>query len=346
MKREGGLWEELTSFHALLRASERAWRGRKNQRGREALGFMWSREERCLALQQALREGSWRPGALRSFVIRDPKLRLICAAPFEDRVVHHALCEAISPRLSLAMSPHSHACRVGYGSHSALADATQLVRRSAYVLRLDVAHYFESIPHDPLCELFGRLFKEPPLLKLIELILRHPTPFGEPHRGLPIGSLTSQHAANLYLSPLDHHITRALPFKVRWVRYMDDLVVGVSSPAEAWRVRDEVEVWLNARGLKLKPSATQLSAQRAGVNFLGFRLWPHRTRLDQARKRRLIRRVKAITQAKLSGADEYTLRASAEGLSAWASMGHTRALRASLWARRYALLTEEERVIF
>ena len=333
MKRERGLFAQVTAFARLIEATERAWRGRKNQKGLEALRFMVERERRVLALQRALRDQAWRPGPLRAFVIRDPKLRLICAAPFEDRVVHHALCAAISPRLDAALSRQSHACRVGYGTHSALRSAQRIARAHPFVLRLDVAHYFESIPHDPLCARFARLFKEPPLLALIERIIRHPTPFGSRDRGLPIGSLTSQHAANLYLSDLDHALPRG--FKLRYVRYMDDMVIGVSSASEAWRVHDAVQAHLVERGLTLKPSATHLSRSSAGFQFLGFRLWPHRIRLDAARRRRLTRRVIQIKRDALRGFDEDTLRARAEGINAWAALGHTRGLRAALWARHH-----------
>lgn len=331
MRRAGGLFAQVIGFTQLIEATERAWRGRKNQRGLEALRFMVDRERRVLALQRALHEETWRPGALRAFVIRDPKLRLICAAPFEDRVVHHALCAAISPRLDAALSRQSHACRVGYGTHSALKSAQRLARAYPFALRLDVAHYFESIPHDPLCARFVRLFKEPPLLALIERIIRHPTPFGPRDRGLPIGSLTSQHAANLYLSELDHALPRR--FRLGYVRYMDDLVIGVSSAAEAWRVHDFVQAHLAERGLTLKPSATQLASTSAGFQFLGFRLWPHRVRLDAARRRRLVRRVIQLKRDAARGHDEDALRARSEGVNAWASLGDTRGLRASLWSR-------------
>ena len=331
MKRASGLFERVIAFSRLLEAADRAWRGRKNQRGLEALRFMVERERSVLGLQRALRDQTWRPGPLRSFVIRDPKLRLICAAPFEDRVVHHALCAAISPRLDAALSRQSHACRAGYGTHSALQSARRIARAYPFILRLDVAHYFETIPHDPLCERFARLFKEPQLLALIELIIRHPTPFGPPDRGLPIGSLTSQHAANLYLSDLDHALPRR--FKIGYARYMDDLVIGASSAEEAWRVHDAAQAHLIERGLQLKPSATHLARASAGFPFLGFRVWPHRVRLDAARRRRLTRRVIQIKRDAERGVDEDELRARAEGINAWASLGDTRGLRAALWAR-------------
>ena len=141
MKRQRLDLNQVCSFKELYQASMRAWKGRKNQRGLEALSFMCDRDRQVLVLQEELLKETWRPGELRSFVIRDPKLRLICAAPFRDRVVHHALCHAISPRIDRYLAPQSHACHKGYGTHSALESAQKLSRRSAFVLRLDIAHY-------------------------------------------------------------------------------------------------------------------------------------------------------------------------------------------------------------
>jgi len=335
VRRAAGLFEPAFSYHALHAAATRAWRGRKHRRGAEALAFMVDLDPSLWALQRALLSGAWRPGAPREFMIHDPKPRLICAAPFADRVVHHALCAALAPRLEAALPPQSFACRPGYGLHRALAAALRVARACPFVLRLDVAHYFESIPHDLLLAQVRRLYKEPPLLRLIERVVREGHPRGAGGRGLPIGALTSQHLANLYLAPVDR-LALTLVSARGYVRYMDDLVLGFETAEAAWRAHALLAARLGELGLRLKPSETRLSGRGGGWSFLGFRLWPHRVRLDAPRRRRLIRRVRALSRAAASGrlAGD-ALRRRVEGVSAWVAAGHTRALRVSVWGRRW-----------
>ena len=146
MRRIGGVWDKITSFANLARAATRAAAGKRWQRGVAA--FLERLEPNVLALQRALRDGSWRPGTPTTFAIRDPKPRTITAAPFADRVVHHALIDVLEPSLDRRKAPHSFACRRGMGQHRALRHAQRLVRRWPWFLQLDVARFFPSLRHD------------------------------------------------------------------------------------------------------------------------------------------------------------------------------------------------------
>jgi retron-type reverse transcriptase len=139
------VFEQLASWDNLLLAYERAAR---RKRGRaEVAAFEYRLEDNLLALRAELTAGTYRPGPYRRFYVHQPKHRLVAAAPFRDRVVHHALCQCIEPLFEPAFVPDSYANRVGKGTHRALARARQLTRRFPYVLQLDVRRFFPSIDH-------------------------------------------------------------------------------------------------------------------------------------------------------------------------------------------------------
>lgn len=181
--------------------------------------------DRLLALRAELVQGTYQPGAYRHFVIKEPKRRLISAAPFRDRVVHHALCNVIEPLFEARFHPHSYANRAGKGTHRAVDQLQACARRYRYVLRLDIVQHFPSLDHALLKRELFRVIGEEEVRALIAVILAS----GEGvladkydmvyfpgdslldrlrPRGLPIGNLTSQFWSNCYLNPLDWFISR------------------------------------------------------------------------------------------------------------------------------------------
>lgn len=129
MRRIGSVWETIVSFDNLCSAAIAAARGKRTVRG--VARFMERLEPEVLQLQRELRSDSYRPGASTTFVVHDPKTREITAAPFRDRVVHHALIDPLEPWLDRRMIAHSYACRRGRGQHRALGRATRLLRGHA-----------------------------------------------------------------------------------------------------------------------------------------------------------------------------------------------------------------------
>ncbi|HMV68921.1 MAG TPA: RNA-dependent DNA polymerase, partial [Myxococcota bacterium] len=211
--------EQLASFHALRAAALRAARG--HRRRREVAAFLADLERHVLALQRELLSGAWVPGEPRVFRIRDPKPRVISAAPFRDRVVHHALMAALEPRFEALADPDSFACRPGGGPWAAVARLRVLARDLPWAGRLDVRHFFESVEHDVVMEAARPALPEGPVAALWEQIVRAG---GADGRGLPIGSLVSQHAANRVLGVLDADRRRA---GVRGYAQADGLALGV-----------------------------------------------------------------------------------------------------------------------
>ncbi len=241
------------------------------------------------ALVRELSCGTWIPGPFERFTVRDPKLRVIHAAPFRDRVVHHALMLVAGPVLERSAAAHSCACRAGRGNLAAVWIATRAARRYPHYLKLDVRRYFDSVPHEVLIRLLHGRFKDRALLAVLERIIGSFST--EPGRGLPIGTLTSQYFANFFLDGMDHWLKGTLRIPAA-VRYMDDFVVWHDDFAELMRVHTAVAEWLEKeRGLTLKESAGPRPCAE-GIPFLGFRILPGRVLLARASRRRFAARLR------------------------------------------------------
>ena len=133
-------------------------------------------ESNLLALRRELADGTYRPGPFSTHWIARPKARLISAAPYRDRVVHHALMNVLEPILDRHFHPHSYACRKGKGTHAAADRAQELMRRYRYCVQMDVRKYFPSIDHALLKASFRRLIKDARVLGLMDLIVDHSNP--------------------------------------------------------------------------------------------------------------------------------------------------------------------------
>jgi retron-type reverse transcriptase len=197
MKRFGNLFEKVVTFDNLLLAANKTLRGQKRKPA--AARFYYDLEPELLRLQEELESGSWRPRPYRVFTICEPKPRQICASDLRDRVVHHAICNTLDPIFERRMIYDSYACRVGKGTHAAVERARRFARKANYYLQCDVRKYFASIEHEALKTLLRRILRDKRLLELLDRIIEHSPPGAAPGRGLPIGNLTSQYFANLYL---------------------------------------------------------------------------------------------------------------------------------------------------
>ncbi|MCB1825197.1 MAG: hypothetical protein KDJ54_11715 [Candidatus Competibacteraceae bacterium] len=165
------LYPALTDFQNLLDAYRKAASGKRRQP--QVAGFEFAREGHLLQLQRELRAKTYCPGPYHSFHIRDPKRRLVSAAPFRDRVVHHALCNVIEPLFERTFIGDSYANRVGKGTHHALDRAQAFARRYRYVLQCDVREFFPSVDHARLRALIARTIADPDVLWLIDQILEN-----------------------------------------------------------------------------------------------------------------------------------------------------------------------------
>ncbi|OGV69851.1 MAG: hypothetical protein A3K19_29045 [Lentisphaerae bacterium RIFOXYB12_FULL_65_16] len=318
MKRTGNLFEAICSWENLELAARRARRGKRYRRYAEE--FELRRETILGRLREELLEGRWRPSPPRTFTLFDPKERVICAPPYRDRIVHHALCNVIGPVLDRSMVAQSYSCRVGKGTGAARDECRRLARTRRYVLKLDVRKYFPSIDHERLKVKVRRLIKCAPTLTLIDLVIDawdsgdegrfwFPgdtlfTPCERRH-GLPIGSLTSQLFANLYLSRIDHLVIEQLR-PAGYVRYTDDLLLFSDSKAALHSARARLAEELRAERLLPHPSKCRVHACREGVPFLGFRFFPDGVRVLRQNRLRFERRMACLRRRMAADHREWT----------------------------------------
>ena len=318
MKRRGHLFEQMTDYGSLLAAVHRARRGKGNRA--EVARFVFDLEPNLLELQEELRSGCYRMQPYRAFVIREPKRRQICAAHFRDRVVHHAVCAALDPIFDGCLIDDTYACRRGKGSHAAVRRLQQLARQSPYLLMGDIRRYFETVDHDVLKALYRRKLKDRELLSLLDRLVDHPLPGGKSGKGLPIGNLTSQYFANLYLGQLDHFVKERLRIP-GYVRYMDDFAVFADSKARLQATLGEIRSFLaETLRIELREERTLLAPVTQGAPFLGFRVFPGLVRLDGRKLARLRRRVRRREAAYRAG----RLEEDALARSVQSMIGHVR----------------------
>lgn len=322
MRRMGNLFERILDRDTLRLAFYRAARGKRGRPEIEA--FAADAEGRLAAIAKGLRTAKFPLGRFRQFVIRDPKRRIITAPCFEERVVHHAIVGVCEPVFDRWLIDDTFACRVGKGREAAVVRAAAFASRWPWHLHLDVRQCFDSIPHDRLLELLGRRFKDRQLLDLFNRIVGSFR--GSVGRGLPIGSLTSQHFTNFYLGWLDRFVKESL--RVRgYVRYMDDLVFWGDDRRSLENVQARCREHLAVTfGLDFKASEPGPSSR--GIDFLGCRIRSSHVTLSRRSRRRYRRRVKAIHQAcRLGLLDERAAQSRLEAATAFAKAAGTRSWR-------------------
>jgi retron-type reverse transcriptase len=265
MKRHGNLWNKIISFENLCHAARNAKRGKRYQEN--VLAFNYNLEDELFKLRDELEEKSYQPGDYRTFRIYEPKPRMISAAPYRDRVVHHALCNVIAPIFEKTFIRDSYANRLGFGTHRALRRFTEFARSSKYILQCDIRKYFPSIDHEILKEIIRRKIKCIDTLWLIEKIIDNSNK-QEPHivyfsgdniftpherrRGLPIGNLTSQFFANIYLNGFDHFVKEKLKTE-KYLRYVDDFALFGDDKMFLADSRTAIEEYLETLRLKIHP---------------------------------------------------------------------------------------------
>lgn len=294
-KRVGRLFPLLIDFGNLYRAWIKARQG--TGWNAETQRFCFHLERELLILQEELRSGFYQPQNFRFFSIRDPKPRTISVAPFRDRVVHHALVQVLMPVFEPGFIFHSYATRVDKGTHRAIKTAQSFVRRYPWYYKLDILHFFETVDHGVMLQAIAHKVKDRSILALAEKIIRHP----QLPRGLPIGNLTSQFFANVYLNGLDHFIKEQLAVK-GYLRYMDDFVLFADDKSLLQQQVRQVDEYVSLRlQLRLKRKACWLNRSSQGLSFLGMRIFPSFLRHCTANRQRSLHKIHNRLQAYQQG---------------------------------------------
>jgi RNA-directed DNA polymerase len=343
------LYPSLTSFENLYYAYRKAAKGKRGQPAVATFEFYLERD--LCELQDDLEAQTYRPGPYCSFYIRDPKRRLISAAPFRDRVVHHALCNVIEPAFERTFIGDSYANRAGKGTHRALDRAQAWAARHRYVLQCDVEQFFPSVDHAILRAILARKLADGQVMWLAGRILDSGAGVlrdeyemvyfsgddllaaGRP-RGLPIGNLTSQFWANVYLNELDQYVKRTLHCPA-YLRYVDDFLLFGDDKNQLWDWKEAIRERLAALRLTMHERESTVYPVKDGIPFLGFRVYGDHRRLKRRNGVAFARRLRGwrrqMARGELAPA-EITPRV--RGWAAHAAHGDTWRLRGSLLGSR------------
>jgi retron-type reverse transcriptase len=349
MKTYRSLYPQLCSFQNLYAAYRAARKGKRKHESVAA--FEFNQEEELMRLHAELQTETWQPGPYHSFYIHDPKRRLISAAPFRDRVVHHALINLIEPIWERRFIFDSYANRVGKGTHAALDRCQALARRWPYVLQGDVRQFFPSIDHAILRTELGRLIEDAPTLQLIDRIIASGAGVLKEEyvmqwflsddllavtrpRGLPIGNLTSQFWANVYLNGFDHFVKRELKC-AGYVRYVDDFLLFGADKVQLRQWRAAIVGRLATLRLTLHEGRAQVFPVATGIPFLGFRVFPTHRRLKSRNGQNFGRRLRHLAMQLRQGQINLAgLRATVQGWVNHVRYGDTYGLRRAVLSQR------------
>jgi retron-type reverse transcriptase len=288
MKSYDNLYEKLCSYDNLLLAYRKAKRGK----GRKwyVKEFEANLEKNLLKLEYELRSTTYTPSPMKRFVIDEPRTRIISASHFRDRIVHHAICNILEPIFEKVFICDSYASRKNKGTHAALECFDYFKRKVSgngkmlpnaknrnqiygYVLKADIKHYFDSVDHETLLRIIKKKIADERVLSLIKKIIdNHECKV--PGKGMPIGNLTSQFFANVYLNELDYFVKHNLKAKY-YIRYLDDFVVLNSSKERLEFCKVQINDFLKTIGLQLHSDKSKVIPLHKGIRFLGFRIFYH-----------------------------------------------------------------------
>ncbi len=286
------LWQSLCSYENLEIAFKKA-RKRKSKR-RDVIEFEKNLETNLNELRTELLLHSYKPKPLKTFIVKDPKTRTIRKSEFRDRIVHHAICNVIEPILEKSFIYDSYANRIGKGTSNAVKRFDLFKRKVSknntkicYVLKADIKHYFEEVNHDILLNAIKNKINNKDLLWLIKTILINHSK----EKGMPLGNMTSQFFANVYLNELDQFIKHKLKAK-HYIRYVDDFVIFHTDKEILKIYKDEIKTFLKEElRLELHDTKSKILILKQGISFLGFRIFPHHKLLRKTNIRTMNKRL-------------------------------------------------------
>lgn len=344
------MYASITEWDNLWLAYRKAARGKRG--AASVAGFEIQAADHLVEIQAELRARTYCPGPYTHFTIHEPKRRKISAAPFRDRVVHHALCNVIEPLFEARFISNSYANRVGKGTHRAIDRLQGFARRYRYVLRLDVVQHFPSLDHAILRAAIAEVVRDEDVLWLVDAILASGAGVLADEydmvyfpgddlfaslrpRGLPIGNLTSQFWSNVYMNALDWHVVKELGCPA-YLRYVDDFALFADSKRQLWAWKEAVLALLAGLRLTVHESAAQVQPVAAGIPWLGFVVHPTHRLLKRRNvvnfTRRLSHNFDLFQAQRITFAE---LDASVQGWINHVRYGDTWGLRKALLARSH-----------
>ena len=341
MKTYNEFYPEIYSFQNLYFAY------RKARKGKTRKGYVMEFEENLphnlKALHYELKFQTYKPKPLKTFVLRDPKTRKISKSEFRDRIVHHAIVNVIEPIFDKTFIYDSCANRKGKGNLFAIKRFDLFKRKvsmnslvlenkfndnnyvSGYVLKADIKHYFREVDHEIIIKIIQKKIKDEKVIWLIGRILNNnESGGGEQGKGMPLGNLTSQFFANVYLNKLDYFIKHKLKAKY-YIRYVDDFVILHSSKEQLEVWKEEINKFLKKElKIELHKEKSKVIPLSRGVDFVGFRIFNY---FKLLRKRNIRKMIIGVNQYKQGEINCINLLKSFQGWQAYAKWGNSYNLR-------------------
>jgi retron-type reverse transcriptase len=293
------IWHSFYTEIITLERVFEAWEEfSKGKRGKADVAlFERNLEDNLFTLYELLKNKTYKHGAYKAFYIRDPKIRHIHKAYVQDRVVHHLTSKVLERIFEPTFCAHSYSCRKNKGTHKGIKTFIKLARKVSknntsplYVLKCDIKKFFASVDHTVLLEILNKSIKDNDFIWLLnEIILSFKTE-GEA-KGMPIGNLTSQLFANIYMNPLDQYMKHVLKTEY-YIRYADDFVVLSQDKKYLENLIPVIKVFLEKElKLTLHPNKVEIRNYYLGVDFLGYIIFPNFVIPRTKTKRRMFRKI-------------------------------------------------------
>ena len=290
MKSYKTLYPKIYSLGNLFLAYQKARKGKTKKN--YVKEFEENLFENIKKLQLELKLQIYSPKPIKTFIIRDPKTRKISKSSFRDRIIHHALCNLIEPIFEKTFIYDSCANRKNKGTLFAIRRFESFQRKitknlssKAYCLKADIKHYFQEVNREVLLNIIRRKIKCQETIRLIELILNN----FDRIKGMPLGNLTSQFFANVYLHELDYFVKHKLKVKY-YIRYVDDFVILHKSKEQLIKCKEDIQEFLKENlKLELHPDKSRIVNLSKGVDFVGLRNFYH-YRLLRKRNRKIAKK--------------------------------------------------------
>jgi len=308
-------------------------------------------QNNLLALRAELLFNSYAPKHLTTFIIKDPKTRRIDKSDFRDRIVHHALCNVIEPLFDKTFIYDSYANRIGKGTLKAIQRFDQFKRIVSknntcpcYVLKADIKHYFENVDHKKLLEIIKRKISDSQLLVLIKKVILN---YHNSHagKGMPLGNLTSQFFANVYLNELDQFIKHRLKAKY-YLRYVDDFVLLHKSSKQLLIWKINISKFLQKElFIELHPQKSSIRPLAKGIDLLGFTCFYYHRILRKRNLLKMLRRIESFKEKYRQGfIESYEILASFQGWNAYAIHANTYKIRRFITKKVFAIFSKTQLV--
>ncbi len=331
-------YEDLCSYENLETAFNKARKG-KTQKP-YVTEFEENLKENLLQLRTELHLQTYRPQPLKTFILRDPKTRKISKSAFRDRIIHHAICNIIEPSFDKRFIHDSFANRLGKGTLNAIKRFDTFKKKASknssapcYVLKADIKSYFDTVNHQILLRILGKRIKDERLMRLIRKILANHKG-GHEGKGMPLGNLTSQFFANVYLDELDQFVKHKLRAKY-YIRYVDDFAILHQSKTAVKDYKHKIDSFLRAQlDLKLHSDKSQVLTLDNGISFLGFKIFYNHKTLAKRNMRKFEKKLEQMKRlywgAKI---DREKVIEKLEGWLAYASHANTHKYRRRMTSR-------------